>query len=159
MRIRNLVFVGVGSFLVALALIGHIDSASAAYRRVHSSQCHYYYDNTGTGVYNGSRLTSYTTGRGIYCPAPSDSELPHSSTVHLNVHGYTPTPSSTYSRACAKAYNTSAYTCGALKYWGTGYTGVYGVSVSAWAANGAAFPVVYTFLPASASLYGFYMAT
>ena len=157
MRIRHLLVIGGGSFLVGMALIGHTGAASAAYRRVHSSQCHYYYDDAGSEVYNGAWLASYSTGRGIYCPAPSDSELPHSATTALNVHGFSPSASPAYSMACAKAYNTSAFSCGPLKYWAPGYDGVYGVSLTAWA-DGTAMPVVYSFLPANASLYGFFMA-
>ena len=156
MNIRNLLAVGIGSFLISIVSIGHIDSASAAYRRVHASQCHHYYDNAGTTLYNGSTLSVNTTGRSIYCTAPSDSELPHAGTRTLNVHGYAPSVNSTYSMACAKAYNTAAYSCGPLKYWASGYAGVYGVSVTAWA-NGGSMPLVYNYLPAGAALYGFFM--
>lgn len=96
-------------------------------------------------MYNGSSLSVNTTGRSIYCTAPSDSELPHAATRTLNVHGYAPSVNSTYSMACAKAYNTSMNSCGPLKYWAAGYAGVYGVSVVAWANVG------------SMPLYGFYM--
>lgn len=157
MRIRTVLAVGIGSFLIGLASIGQIDSASAAYRRAHSAYCTYYYDNAGTDLYNGGYLTTYSVGRGIYCPAPSDSELPHSSVVTLNVHGYTPSANTAYSRACAKAYNTSAYTCGTVKYWGAGYAGVYGVSVTPWS-DGSAMPLVYNYLPAGTTLYGYFMA-
>ncbi|HWO26764.1 MAG TPA: hypothetical protein VNO30_48880 [Kofleriaceae bacterium] len=158
MNVRNALAVGIGSLLVGVALIGHvgINDASAAYRRVHSAQCHYFYDDAGTGLYNGAYLST-SVSRGIYCPAPSDSTLPHSSTTTLNVHGYSPSAFSAYSQACAKEYNTSAYSCGTAKYWAAGYGGVYGVSVSAWA-NGASMPVVYNYLPAGSTLYGFFMA-
>jgi hypothetical protein len=154
----NVVAVGAGSLLVSVALIGHvgINDASAAYRRVHSSQCHYFQDDAGAGLYNGAWLST-TTGRGIYCPAPSDSTLAHSSTTTLNVHGYSPSSTSAYSQACAKVYNTSAYSCGPLKYWAAGYGGVYGVSLSAWA-NSTSMPLVYSYLPAGSTLYGFFMA-
>lgn len=158
MRIRNLIAVGIGSFLVGLALMGRVDTASAAYRRVHSSQCHYSYDDAGVGLFNGAYLYT-STGRGIYCAAPSDSELQHLSTYMLNVHGYSPPATSVYSMACAKAYNTSANTCGTLKYWGSGYVGVYSVSLTAWWANAWSLPYVYSYLPAGSSLYGFYMST
>lgn len=158
MSIKTIFATGAGSCLICLALFGHAGSASAAYRRVHSSQCHYYYDDAGSSLYNGAWLATYSSGRGIFCPAPSDSELPHSSTVTLNVHGYSPSATSVYSEACAKAYNTPALTCGPIKYWGAGYVGVYGVSVTAWS-DPAAMPYVYNFLPAGSQLYGFYMST
>ena len=99
-----------------------------------------------------------SNGRSIYCPAPSDSELPHSATVTLNVHGYSPTATSAYSEACAKAYNTAAGTCGTFKYWAVGYGGVFGISVTPWS-DGAAMPLVYNFLPAGSQLFGFFMST
>jgi hypothetical protein len=158
MNIRTIFAIAIGAFLASIALFGHAGTASAAYRRVHSSQCHYFYDDAGSSVYNGAWLSASTTGRGIYCAAPSDSELPHAATVTLNVHGYSPSATGAYSEACAKAYNTAAYTCGTLKYWASGYGGVYGVSVSPWNADAAAMPMVYNYLPPGATLYGFYMA-
>jgi len=158
MRIWNALAFGIGAYLATMVLIGHTAPAAAAYRRVHSSQCHYFNDDAGTQVYNGMYLANYTTGRIIYCAAPSDSELPHAATTELNVHGYAPSGTWPYSVACAKAYNTASYSCGTLKYWAAGYTGVYGVDVSTWQADFTAMPVVYNYLPAGGQLYGFYMA-
>jgi hypothetical protein len=157
MKFRNVLVAGIASFLLCLALFGRTTTASAAYRRVHSSQCHYFYDDAGTDLYNGMWLATYSSGRGIYCAVPSDSELPHASTVELNVHGYSPSATSAYSMACAKAYNASASSCGPLKYWASGYGGVYGVSLTSWY-DWASMPVVYSYLPAGSALYGFFMA-
>jgi hypothetical protein len=155
---RNMLFgLKISALVVGLMALTQSGEAEAAYRRVHSSVCHYWYDDAGSGLYNGAYLSVGTTGRGIYCPAPSDSLLPHSSAIYLNVHGYAPSTSN-YSRACVKSYNSSAYTCGTAKYWPAGYGGVYGVSVSAWTGNAPGFPVVYNYLPPSAVLYGFYIA-
>ena len=147
----------IGTYFIGITAFGHEKEAAAAYRRVHSAECHYYYDDAGSTVYNGAYLVMGATGRAVYCPAPSDSELPHASTTTLNVHGYSPAANSAYSETCAKQYNTAMLTCGGLSYWAAGYGGVYGVDVAAWA-DAAAMPMVYNFLPANAQLFGFYMA-
>jgi hypothetical protein len=158
MSIRNVLAIGIGTYLGGIALFGQADTASAAFRRVHSSQCHYTYDDAGSDLYNGMVFAPGTIGRSVYCPAPSDSELPHSATVTLNVHGYSPSTTAAYSEACAKAYNTSASTYGTFKYWAAGYDGVYGVSVAPWS-DDTAMPLVYSFLPAGSQLFGFFMST
>lgn len=152
----GMVAVGLCSFL-GVTMLTDSSSASAAYRRLHSSICHYYYDNAGTTLYNGAYLSASTNGRAIYCPAVSDSELPHASVTTLNVHGYSPSARSNYSRACNKAYNSSALSCGPIKYWSAGYTGVYGVDVGVWNANGAGMPMVLNYIAPNGRLYGFYM--
>ncbi|HEX2689687.1 MAG TPA: hypothetical protein VHN14_23880 [Kofleriaceae bacterium] len=157
MNIRALPIIAIGAFLAGIALFGQAGTASAAYRRVHSSQCHYSYDNAGSTIYNGYWLASYTTGHDVYCPVPSDSELSHAATTTLNVYGYSPTATGAYSKACVKAPSTAAYTCGALKYWASGYGGASGVSVATWHLYPTWLPVLYNSLPAGAALYGFYM--
>jgi hypothetical protein len=145
------------AFAVTFAMADASD-AKAAYRRVHSAACHYYFDDAGSDLYNGAWINAYTSGRGIYCAAPSDSELPHASTVTLNVHGFEAANQNAYSYACVKYYNASGTSCGTTTNWGASYAGALNVSVSAWTANGAGMPYVYTWLPPSSQLYGFYMA-
>ena len=48
MTMRTLVTIGVGTYLGTMALLGNADTASAAFRRVHSSQCHSQYDGGTT---------------------------------------------------------------------------------------------------------------
>ncbi|HEX3476214.1 MAG TPA: hypothetical protein VHT91_14410 [Kofleriaceae bacterium] len=160
MTIRTLVTIGVGTYLGTIALLGNADTASAAFRRVHSSQCHSQYDNAGTNLFNASSLAvSDPVGLGIYCPAPSDSELPHSATVTLNVHGHAPGPNTAYSEACTKAYNAPAITCDPFSYWAAGDGGAYGLTLMhSWQSDPAGMPFVYSWLPTGSALYGFYMA-
>ena len=95
MRLRNVL--AIGALLSGIALVGDVgvNTASADYRRVHSAYCHYFYDNVGTGLYNGAWIST-NTARGIYCPAPSDSELAHHEVTTLNVHGYEPPSTSAW---------------------------------------------------------------
>jgi hypothetical protein len=144
---------------LAAGLVSESGTANAAYRRVHATACHYYYDNAGTEVYQGAWLGNQgSVNRGIYCNAPSDSTLSHSGTITLNVHGFEPSGLNNTSQACVKFYNASGTSCGPSKSWGSGYSGVFGVSVSAWTANGAGMPYVYNFIAPGGHVYGFYMA-
>ncbi len=158
MKLKEICAIGLASYLGGIALLGGIGDAVASFRRVHSSQCHHFFDDAGTDLYNGVYLSSAQVTHGVYCPVPSDSELPHSSTVTLNIHGYSPSPTSASSQTLAKAYNTNSITVGTLKYWGSGNSGVFNVDVSPWS-DGAAFPMIYNVLPGGSMLYGFYMST
>lgn len=158
MSIQKIFAIGVGSFLVGVASIGHVDGASAAYRRVHAGQCHAATDDVGPNLDNSAWLNTTSINRNIYCAAPSDSELPHSSTVTLNVYGYTQYATSAYSKACIYSVSTATALCGPFKYWGAGRVGASGVSVAEWADVGG-MPYLFNYLPAGSSLYGFFMST
>jgi len=108
-------------------------------------------------VSNGNDLRVMAQSRDIYCPAPSDSELPHAATVTLNVHGFSPANPRARSQACAKSFNAIAFTCGPFKNWAAGIGGVLGVNVAVWSSHPADFPYVHSFMPPGSVLYGFYM--
>lgn len=132
--------------------------ADAAYRRGHSSECHNYYNNAGTSLYNGSSLSNYGTSTvGIYCPVATDGYLPHNAVATLNVHGYTPSGYYNQSRACVKNYDNTSNACGVAKTWGASESGVVGLDVSAWTSNPYDFPYIYSTISPGGRLYGFFM--
>jgi hypothetical protein len=143
-----------------VALLGAHNDVSAAESRTHSSQCTYYYDDAGTGVYNGVFLFVYDTPKNIYCPVPSDSAVPHSATSRLNIHGFTSKPNGSYTRACAHDAWSSVFECGPTRYWTANNTLVaQSVNTSLWREHSDWFPYLMNFLEAGAQLYGFWMST
>lgn len=155
-KIRVAITVALCAFAVTFAIADSSD-AKAAFRRVHSSQCHTIYDNS-PDLWNAGYIATSTTARSIYCPAPSDSTLTHNGTVTLNVHGFEAANQSAYSYACVKYYNALGSSCDLDAQWASGYGGAIGLSVSVWNSNGQGMPYVYTWLPPSSHLYGFYMS-
>jgi len=156
-RLSKLFISSVGTYLAGMMLFAGTDDAVAAERRLHSSICHYYYDNAGTGLYNGAYLSTNSTARSIFCPVVSDNTLFHTNVVQLNVHGYESSGESNYSRACSIDPWSSSAACGTTKYWGSGWNGAYGINLSQWN-NLARFPYIYTYLDSNGRLHGYYMA-
>lgn len=145
--------------LSAMSLIVLTIEANAAFRRAHSSYCHYYNDTAGASLYNGAYLRNSTDSAvGIYCPAPSDGYLTHSTVTEVNVHGYEASGESNLSRACVKHYTNTGYACGTNKYWGSASSGVNGLDVSTWTANAYSFPYIYNSIDTDGRLYGYFIA-
>ncbi len=158
MNINSKLALGFSVLMAGGILLVSSSNADAAFRRAHSSECHSYYDNSGTNVYNGAYLSvsSAASTQGIYCPVATDGYLTHNSTVELNVHGFEASGQNNSSRACVKHYNSTGYACGITKSWGGGNAGVYGVDVNSWRAYGASFPYIYNSIAPGGILYGFY---
>lgn len=128
--------------------------ADAAIRRVHSSACHYYYDDAGTSIYNGPYLSISGSTRGIYCPAPSDSEVAHGSASYLMVDGYQSGGIANYTRACVKSYSGTSTSCGNTAAWGTNGTSV--PDLSSWTSNSTWYSYLYHNMKSGSRLHGFF---
>jgi hypothetical protein len=153
-------FAATAAFVGTLTLLGTAQDVKAAESRVHSSQCTYYYDDAGTGVYNGIFIYVIETGKNIYCPVPSNSAFPHVNAAVLNIHGATSNANVSNTRACAHDAWGNAFECGATKYWSAA-NGLVARSVdtSIWNMHGDWFPYLANYLQAGAQLYGFWLST
>jgi|GEM_PF-5332830 len=159
MSIKSNVIMALATAASAGTLLSYAPLADANFRRAHSSECHSYYDNLGTDLYNGAWIANYgDVARGVYCPVATDGYLSHNATTTLNVHGFEASGESNTSRACVKHYTNSGTACGVVKNWGASYGGASGVDITQWSNYGASFPYIYNVVDVGGRLYGFYLA-
>lgn len=163
------------SVFVATLVLAKTQEAKAVTRRVHASVCHSHLDAySGNFTFGaaGQQMASGAIGNGrelsfwsddatavlVYCPAPSDSMLPHVSATAINVHGYSNSLyGPTISQACVKHFNADGTACGTGVVWGDLYGGAYGVGTSAWNASTGGMPYLVNYMSKQSSLFGFYI--